>query len=137
MPAPGASAGHLIVSKAAAKAAPCGKAPMAGIRGKTFQKTKACPAGYGEFQGFTVSPQNSDRIWAIIENKEGGVYRSDDAGETWQKLNDERSLRQRAWYYTRIYADTEDEDKVYVVNVRYHRSKDGGKNLPVVRRPTW
>ena len=96
---------------------------------KDISKNEGLPGGVWGISGVTVSPQNSNRVWAIIENKDGGVYRSDDAGETWQKLNDERSLRQRAWYYTRIYADTEDEDKVYVVNVRYHRSKDGGKTF--------
>ncbi|WP_455169853.1 WD40/YVTN/BNR-like repeat-containing protein [Aegicerativicinus sediminis] len=80
--------------------------------------------------GVTVSPKNSDRVWAIVENKEkGGVYRSDDGGKTWQHINDDRSLRQRAWYYTRIYADTKDEDVVYVMNVSYHKSKDGGKTF--------
>jgi photosystem II stability/assembly factor-like uncharacterized protein len=79
--------------------------------------------------GVTVSPQNSERVWAIVEAKEGGVFRSEDGGETWKKVNDKRALRQRAWYYSRIYADTEDEDVVYVVNVRYHRSKDGGKTF--------
>ncbi|MEM1321239.1 MAG: glycosyl hydrolase [Bacteroidota bacterium] len=79
--------------------------------------------------GITVSPVNSERVWAIIEAKDGGVFRSDDSGKTWKKLNDKRNLRQRAWYYTRIYADTQDEDKVYVLNVRYHRSKDGGKTF--------
>ncbi|WP_228853201.1 WD40/YVTN/BNR-like repeat-containing protein [Aegicerativicinus sediminis] len=80
--------------------------------------------------GVTVSPKNSDRVWAIVENKEkGGVYRSDDGGKTWQHINDDRSLRQRAWYYTRIYADTQDEDVVYVMNVSYHKSKDGGKTF--------
>jgi hypothetical protein len=48
-------------------------------------------------------------------------------GKKWTKLNDDRSLRQRAWYYTRIYADTKDDDVVYVLNVSYHKSKDGGK----------
>ena len=52
--------------------------------------------------GVTVSPVNPDRVWAIIENENGGVYRSDDAGATWELLNSDRSLRQRAWYYTRI-----------------------------------
>ncbi len=87
------------------------------------------PGGTWGISGITVSPKNSDRIWAIIENENGGVFRSDDAGETWELMNKERSLRQRAWYYTRIYADTEDEDQVYVLNVNYHHSKDGGKNF--------
>ncbi len=96
---------------------------------------KGLPSGVWGISGVTVSPQNSDRVWAIIENKSGGVYRSDDAGKTWQKLNSERSLRQRAWYYTRIYADTQDEDVVYVVNVNYHKSKDGGKTFKSARAP--
>ncbi len=86
--------------------------------------------------GVTVSPANSERIWAIVENKEkGGVYRSDDGGETWNQLNSDRSLRQRAWYYSRIYADPKDKDVVYVVNVSYHKSKDGGKNFSSYRAP--
>lgn len=86
--------------------------------------------------GVTVSPINSDRVWAIVENKDkGGVYRSDDGGETWNLLNSDRSLRQRAWYYSRIYADTKDIDVVYVVNVSYHKSKDGGKNFSSYRAP--
>ena len=80
--------------------------------------------------GVTVSPVNSNRVWAIVENKEnGGVYRSENGGETWDHINDSRSLRQRAWYYSRIYADTQDEDVVYVMNVSYHKSKDGGKTF--------
>ncbi|MBX2815570.1 MAG: glycosyl hydrolase [Saprospiraceae bacterium] len=85
--------------------------------------------------GVTVSPQNSERVWAIIESKTGGVFRSDDGGSTWSKLNESRSLRQRAWYYTRIFADSQDEDIVYVLNVRYHRSKDGGKTFEAFNAP--
>ena len=96
---------------------------------------KGLPEGVWGISGVAVSPLNSDRVWAIIENKKGGVYRSDDAGKTWKKLNAERALRQRAWYYTRIYADTEDEDIVYVVNVDYHKSKDGGKTFKSARAP--
>ncbi|MGI9547327.1 MAG: WD40/YVTN/BNR-like repeat-containing protein [Flavobacteriaceae bacterium] len=86
--------------------------------------------------GVTVSPRNSDRVWAIVEHKDkGGLYRSDDGGQKWEQVNKERKLRQRAWYYTRVYADTEDEDLVYVLNVRYHRSKDGGKTFETFNAP--
>ncbi|QNJ97409.1 VPS10 domain-containing protein [Constantimarinum furrinae] len=86
--------------------------------------------------GVTVSPVNSERVWAIVENKdEGGVYRSDDGGDTWSLINSERSLRQRAWYYTRIYADSKDIDAVYVLNVRYHKSTDGGKTYSTHNAP--
>jgi photosystem II stability/assembly factor-like uncharacterized protein len=85
--------------------------------------------------GVTVSPVNPDRVWAIIEAENGGVFRSENGGKTWRKINDERKLRQRAWYYTRIYADTQDEDVVYVVNVRFHKSKDGGKTFESISTP--
>ena len=80
--------------------------------------------------GVTVSPVNSQKVWASVENKdEGGVYQSDDGGSTWDYINNTRALRQRAWYYSKIYADTQDEDIIYVMNVSYHKSKDGGKTF--------
>lgn len=86
--------------------------------------------------GIAVSPKNSDRIWAIVENKEkGGLYRSDDGGKKWTLVNEERKLRQRAWYYTRVYADTHDEDVVYVLNVSYHKSTDGGATFTSFNAP--
>lgn len=86
--------------------------------------------------GVTVSPKNSERVWAIVEQKEkGGLYRSEDGGKKWTQVNSERKLRQRAWYYTRLYADTEDEDVVYVLNVRYHKSADGGKSFKTFNAP--
>jgi photosystem II stability/assembly factor-like uncharacterized protein len=85
--------------------------------------------------GLAVSPVNADRVFAIIEADNGGVFRSDDAGETWSKVNSSRSLRQRAWYYSKIYADTEDEDIVYVMNVRYHKSTDGGRTFEASGAP--
>ena len=86
--------------------------------------------------GVTVSPLDSERVWAIVENKEkGGVYRSDNGGESWKQVNNSRALRQRAWYYTKIYADTQDVDGVYVMNVSYHHSTDGGKTFSSHRAP--
>ena len=80
--------------------------------------------------GVAVSPVNPQKVWAIVENKEkGGVYHSQDGGASWKHINDSRALRQRAWYYSKIYADTQDEDIVYVMNVSYHKSKDGGKTF--------
>jgi photosystem II stability/assembly factor-like uncharacterized protein len=106
--------------------------------GENWEKlsgNKGLPKGVWGISGITVSPQNSNRLWTIIENENGGVFRSDDAGKTWQKTNDDRALRQRAWYYTRIYADTQDEDMVYVVNVSYHKSKDGGETFTASNAP--
>lgn len=88
------------------------------------------PKGMNGIIGVTVSPVNSNRVWAIIENTEApGVYRSEDGGVTWSRINQDRALLQRAWYYCRIYADTKDLDKVYVLNVSYGESKDGGRTF--------
>jgi len=102
---------------------------------KNISGNEGLPGGIWGISGVTVSPVNSNRVWAIIENEKGGVYRSDDAGKTWSRINKERKLRQRAWYYTRIYADTQDEDIVYVMNVRYHKSTDGGRTYETYNAP--
>ncbi len=96
---------------------------------------KGLPGGIWGISGITVSPVNSDIVWALIENEKGGVYKSTDAGKTWKLINNERKLRQRAWYYTRLYADTQDEDILYVLNVRYHKSTDGGKTYKTFNAP--
>ncbi len=85
--------------------------------------------------GIAVSPVNSNRIWTIIEAADGGVFRSDDGGASWKKVNENRALRQRAWYYSRIYADTQNVDKVYVMNVSYGVSTDGGKTFTLKNAP--
>ncbi|WP_405200201.1 VPS10 domain-containing protein [Christiangramia sp. LLG6405-1] len=112
------------------------KSTDSGETWKEISENKGFPKDTLGIIGVTVSPANSERVWAIVENKEkGGVYRSDDAGATWNLINDDRNLRQRAWYYTRIYADSEDEDKVYVLNVNYHTSTDGGKTYSSANAP--
>ncbi len=81
--------------------------------------------------GLAVSGANSNRVWALVEHEpSGGVYRSDDDGRTWEHVNDERKLRQRAFYYTRIYADPKDENVVYALNTGFYKSTDGGKTFP-------
>ncbi|MGA9768208.1 MAG: glycosyl hydrolase [Blastocatellia bacterium] len=92
-------------------------------------RNQGLPKGIIGNIGVTVSPANPDRVWAIIEAEDGGVFRSDDAGKTWAKTNEQRNLRQRAWYYTRIYADPQNADGVYVLNTDMYRSNDGGRTF--------
>ena len=87
------------------------------------------PAGLIGKIGVSVSPADDSRVYAIIENKDGGVFVSNDAGATWRRTNDSRDLRQRAFYYTRITADPKIKDRVYVTNVQFFRSDDGGKTF--------
>jgi len=91
------------------------------------------PEGIWGNIGITVSGGNSNRVWANIEADSGGVFRSDDAGATWQRTNNDRNLRQRAWYYTKIHADSKDTNVVYVNNVSFMKSTDGGKTFRAVR----
>jgi photosystem II stability/assembly factor-like uncharacterized protein len=85
--------------------------------------------------GVTVSPVNPERVWAIIEAEDGGVFRSDNGGNNWTKVNEGRNLRQRAWYYTHIYADTKSADTVYVLNTGFYKSVDGGRTYTTIQVP--
>ncbi len=112
------------------------KSTDSGETWKEISKNKGFPEDTLGIIGVTVSPLNNQRVWAMVENKDkGGLYRSDDGGEKWVLVNSDRNLRQRAWYYTRVYADTKDVDVVYVMNVNYHKSTDGGKTFSSKNAP--
>ncbi len=86
--------------------------------------------------GVAVSPARSGRVWALVEASEaGGLYRSDDFGETWKMVNSNTDLRYRPWYYMHVFADTQDPDTVYVNNLMMWRSTDGGENFKRIATP--
>ena len=87
------------------------------------------PSGLIGRIGVAVSPANPNRVYAIVENEKGGLFRSDDAGATWALINDNRNIRQRAFYYTQVIADIKNADLVYVLNVTAYKSVDGGKTI--------
>jgi photosystem II stability/assembly factor-like uncharacterized protein len=105
--------------------------------GDTWKKIagEGLPKGPWGRAGVTVSPANPSRVWALIEAEDGGVYRSDDGGATWKRTNNERRLRQRAWYYTHIFADPKNADSLYVLNTGFYRSQDGGRTFTPIRVP--
>ncbi len=78
---------------------------------------------------------NGDRVYALIEAAEGGLYRSDDGGSKWQLVSADKRLRQRAWYYMHIVADPHHPDVVYVMNVDFHKSVDGGRTWNKIAVP--
>ncbi len=98
-------------------------------------RNRGLPTGLNGKMNITVSPVNTNRLWAMVENKDGGLFRSDDAGETWQRVSENAAIRQRPWYYNRVYADTESENTVYVLNVGFHKSIDGGRTFTTISVP--
>jgi len=86
--------------------------------------------------GVATSPAMSGRVWAIIEHvKEGGLYRSDDYGDTWEKVCDNQNLVSRAWYYMHLTADPNDPETVYVNNLDFWKSTDGGRTFSEIATP--
>ena len=93
------------------------------------------PSGIMGRIGVSVSGADSSRVYAMIESKDGGLYRSDDGGENWIRMNEDGRLRQRAWYFTHIFADPKSADTVYVLNTGMFRSTDAGRTFNLVPAP--
>jgi photosystem II stability/assembly factor-like uncharacterized protein len=102
---------------------------------KEITRNPGLPKGIIGKIGVVVSGGDSNRVYAIVENENGGVFASDDAGATWKQVSEDRRLRQRAFYYTRIYADPKAKDTMYVLNTGFYKSIDGGKTYRALRPP--
>ena len=98
-------------------------------------RNRGLPTGLNGKMNITVSPVNPNRLFAMVENKDGGLFTSNDAGDTWQRVSESAAIRQRPWYYNRVYADTENENTVYVLNVGFHKSIDGGRTFTTIGVP--
>jgi photosystem II stability/assembly factor-like uncharacterized protein len=105
--------------------------------GATWKEIKGhgFPEGIKGRIGVSVSGANPNRVWAVVENEKGGIYRSDDGGEKWALLTDDHRFRQRAWYYSHIFADPKSADTVYILNTAAYRSNDGGKTFTLIHAP--
>ena len=93
------------------------------------------PSGVLGRIGVSVSGSDGNRVYAIIEAEKGGIYRSEDGGDSWQLLNPDHRFTQRAWYFHHIFADPKNVDTVYVLNTAVYRSTDGGHTFNFVRSP--
>ena len=85
--------------------------------------------------GVSVSGVDSNRVYAQVEAEDGGTYASDDAGATWKRVSENRDVRQRAFYYTHLYADPKDKDTLYAPNVGFMKSTNGGKDWSMMMVP--
>jgi len=94
-----------------------------------ISRNRGLPKGVLGKIAVAVSPARPDRVFALIEATDGGVFRSEDGGLSWSKGSEDRELRQRAWYYTHIFADPKDAETVWVLNVDAYRSSDAGKTF--------
>ena len=105
--------------------------------GTTWKELKGhgLPEGVLGRIGVTVSGANPNRVWAVIEAEKGGIYRSDDGGDSWHLMTDDHRFRQRAWYYSHIFADPKSAETVYILNTGAYRSNDGGKTFSQLRAP--
>ena len=80
----------------------------------------------------TVSPIDHNKLWAIVENAQYGVYNSEDGGDTWSRVSTMNDLTQRPWYFSQIFADTKSENTLYILNVEFFKSIDGGASWKTV-----
>ena len=99
--------------------------------GETWTKImEGLPSEMGKI-GLSVSRANPNRVYALVEAEKSraGVYRSDDAGKTWNHMTDYAMITARSWYYMEIFADPVNPDVVYALNAPIFRSSDGGKTF--------
>ena len=94
--------------------------------------TEGLPKLMGKI-GVAVSPANPDRVFAIVEAEQGGLFRSDDAGKTWRLLSGDRLIQTRSWYYMKVFADPKNAEVVWVLNAPIMRSIDGGRTFATVQ----
>ena len=111
------------------------KSTDAGETWTDITKSKGLPKGTLGIITIAIAPSNPDKMYSIIESKNGGLFVSNDAGKTWSKRNSESKIRQRSWYFSRMAVNPIDENLLFVCNVRLHMSTNGGKTFSMVRTP--
>ena len=100
-------------------------------------RNRGLPEGTIGRVGVAMSPAKRERVWALIEAQyeDAGLYRSDDGGASWERINTDRALMQRPWYYSHVFADPRDPETVFVMNLKAWRSTDGGRSFDEMTMP--
>ncbi len=101
----------------------------------SLEPGKGLPPGIWGKVCVAVASSDSRRVYALIEAEEGGLFRSDDGGDSWKRINASRYLRQRPWYFNTVHVDPKNPDVVWCPNVRLLKSIDGGKSFKQVKGP--
>ena len=83
--------------------------------------------------GVAIARSDSRRVYALIEAEKGGLYKSDDGGESWELASANRAIRQRAWYYTTITVNPANAEEIWFPQVPMLKSIDGGKTIQYVK----
>ena len=99
-------------------------------------RNQGLPSGVVGRIGVALTKADSNRVYALVENAKGGLYVSDDAGATWRLMNESRTVRQRAFYYTHVHGDPGNKDVVYMLNTALFRSTDAGKTIAQIGQGT-
>jgi len=102
---------------------------------KNISTNKGFPKGTWGIVGVAIAASNTDKIFALVENAKGGLFVSNDGGETWTLQCSDNNIRQRAWYYSKVYVDPKNENLVYCPNVEFMISRDGGKTFTASNTP--
>jgi photosystem II stability/assembly factor-like uncharacterized protein len=76
-----------------------------------------------------VAPSDSNRVYALIETEDEGLWRSDDGGKTWKHVNHDHALLNRPHYYNRMAVAPDDPDEIYFPATRFHRTLNGGETI--------
>ncbi|MEA2174740.1 MAG: hypothetical protein QOD00_2332, partial [Blastocatellia bacterium] len=97
------------------------------------QLTNGVPSeGLGHV-GLAVAPTNRSRVYAIVDAKAGGLYRSDDGGATWIRASEDKRIWGRGWYFCKVAVDPKNANTVYVSNTSLYRSTDAGKTFTAIK----
>ncbi len=103
--------------------------------GRHWQELKTgLPAGPLGKMSVAVGADSS-RVYVLVEARDGGLFRSNDGGDTWALVTDDHRFRQRGWYFTHLFADPKNPDAIYVLNFAAFRSTDGGRTFSVLAAP--
>jgi len=99
---------------------------------KELTRNPGMPKGVLGRIGIAISPLQPDSVWANVEAAQGGILHSSDGGATWAMTNNANDIKQRAWYYSRIWADPKNADTIYAVNTSFYKSIDGGHTFKAI-----